>query len=82
MYRYNFSIPLSPGTVNHAKVWGVSNRAVKESRKKKSAGHWTEINFIAGVNDVDDVMDGWQSYVVEQRKNDLNEIITTEKLKP
>ena len=40
------------------------------------------INFIAGVNDVDDVMDGWQSYVVEQRKNDLNEIITTEKLKP
>ena len=38
-------------------------------------------NFIAGVNDVDDVMDGWQSYVVEQRKNDLNEIITTEKLK-
>ena len=26
-------------------------------------------------------MDGWQSYVVEQRKNDLNEIITTEKLK-
>lgn len=39
-------------------------------------------NFIAGVNDVDDVMDGWQSYVVEQRKNDLNEIIATEKLKP
>lgn len=28
------------------------------------------------------MMDGWQSYVVEQRKNDLNEIITTEKLKP
>lgn len=39
-------------------------------------------NFIAGINDVDDVMNEWHSYVVEQRAHDLDEIIAEEKLKP
>ena len=33
-------------------------------------------------NDVDDVMDEWHEFVVEQRDYDLNVIITEEKLKP
>ena len=56
------------------------HKAIDASSELRSKKELIE-NFIAGVNDVDDVMDGWQSYVVEQRKNDLNEIITTEKLK-
>ena len=56
------------------------HKAIDASPELRSKKELIE-NFIAGVNDVDDVMDGWQSYVVEQRKNDLNEIITTEKLK-
>lgn len=57
------------------------HKAIDASPELRSKKELIE-NFIAGVNDVDDVIDGWQSYVVEQRKNDLNEIITTEKLKP
>ena len=38
--------------------------------------------FFAGINDVDDVMVGWNEYVYEQRENDLNQIIKEEKLKP
>ena len=39
-------------------------------------------NFIAGINDVDDVLNEWHSYVVEQREKDLEKIIKEEKLKP
>lgn len=39
-------------------------------------------NFISGINDVDDVMDEWHSYVAKQRKQDLDTIITEERLKP
>lgn len=39
-------------------------------------------SFIAGINDVDDVMEEWRSFVAEQREQDLNTIITEEKLKP
>lgn len=38
--------------------------------------------FIAGINDVDDVMIEWQNFVVKQREEDLNTIITEENLKP
>ena len=38
--------------------------------------------FIAGINEVDDVMNGWNEYVYEQRESDLNQIIKEEKLKP
>ena len=39
-------------------------------------------SFIAGINDVDDVMNEWHTFVAEQRENDLNAIIAEEKLKP
>ena len=37
--------------------------------------------FIAGINDVDDVMVEWHDYVAEERERQLMEIVTTEKLK-
>lgn len=39
-------------------------------------------NFIAGINDVTDVMVEWRSFVAEQREKDLIAIITEENLKP
>jgi type I restriction enzyme R subunit len=39
-------------------------------------------SFIAGINDVSDVMVEWRSFVAEQREKDLETIITEEKLKP
>ena len=38
--------------------------------------------FIAGINDVDDVMTEWHDFVAEQRESDLKTIIAEEKLKP
>ena len=37
--------------------------------------------FIAGINDVDDVMLEWRSFVAEERENQLMEIINSEQLK-
>lgn len=37
--------------------------------------------FIAGINDADDIMDEWHSYVAEQREADLAMLIIAEKLK-
>ena len=39
-------------------------------------------SFIAGINDVSDVMVEWRSFVAEQRESDLQQIIEEEKLKP
>lgn len=38
-------------------------------------------NFIAGINDVDDVMNEWNSYVVEERERQLVQIIRDENLR-
>lgn len=38
-------------------------------------------NFIAGINDVDDVMIEWRRFVVEQKEKELTEIIKQEGLK-
>ncbi len=38
-------------------------------------------NFIAGINDVDDVMSEWRSYVAEEREKQLRQIIQEEGLK-
>ena len=37
--------------------------------------------FIAGINDVDDVMAEWHSYVAQEREKELTQIIQEEKLK-
>ena len=56
-------------------------KAINASPELRSKKQLIE-NFIAGINDVDDVMAEWHDYVVEQREQDLQEIIATEKLKP
>lgn len=38
--------------------------------------------FIAGINDVDDVLTEWRSFVVEQKEKELASIIAEENLKP
>ncbi len=57
------------------------NKAIDASPELRSKKQLIK-NFIAGINDVDDVMNEWHEYVAEQRNNDLNAIITEEKLKP
>ena len=39
-------------------------------------------SFIAGVNDIDDIMDVWHEYVVQKKDEDLDAIIKEERLKP
>lgn len=39
-------------------------------------------SFIAGINEVDDVLNKWHSFVVEQKKKELERIIAEERLKP
>ena len=38
-------------------------------------------NFMAGINDVDDVMDAWHEYVAQQKEEELKRIIEEEHLK-
>ena len=38
--------------------------------------------FIAGINDVDDIMDEWHDYVLEMKETELKALIETERLKP
>lgn len=56
-------------------------KAIDASPELRSKKQLIE-TFIARVNDVDDVVAAWHDYVVKQREHDLQEIITTEKLKP
>lgn len=56
-------------------------KAVEASPELRSKKELIE-TFIAGVNNVEDVMVEWQDFVVEQREQELNTIITEEKLKP
>ena len=55
-------------------------KAVDASPELRSKKQLIE-NFVAGINEVDDVMNEWNSYVAEQREYDLDKIITEEKLK-
>ncbi|MBS4914189.1 MAG: type I restriction endonuclease subunit R [Veillonella sp.] len=57
------------------------DKAIYSSPELRSKKDLIE-SFIARINDVDDVMAEWQTYVVERRNADLTEIITEEKLKP
>ena len=57
------------------------NKAIDASPELRRKKKLVE-TFIAGINDVDDVMNKWHSYVVEQRDHDLDMIIVEEKLKP
>lgn len=57
------------------------NKAIDASTELRSKKQLIE-NFIATVNEVDDVMGEWYKYVGVQRERDLTEIIKDEKLKP
>ena len=39
-------------------------------------------NFIAGINDVSDVLMEWKSFVAEQKEAELEKIISEDRLKP
>ena len=56
-------------------------KAIDASPELRSKKQLIE-TFIAGINDVDDVMLEWNRYVAEQRELDLAAIIDEEKLKP
>jgi type I restriction enzyme R subunit len=55
-------------------------KAVDSSPELRSKKELIE-NFIAGINEVDDVMNEWHSYVAEEREKALTALITEEKLK-
>ena len=56
-------------------------KAVDASPELRSKKQLIEA-FIAGINDVEDVMNEWNEYVYQQREADLDQIIKEEKLKP
>ena len=56
------------------------NKAIDVSPKLRSKKQLIE-TFIAGINYVDDVMNQWHEYVVEQRDHDLNVIIMVSRKK-
>lgn len=56
-------------------------KAIDASPELRSKKQLIE-TFIAGINDVDDVMSEWNGFVAEQREQDLTAIIQDEKLKP
>ena len=56
------------------------SKAVDASPELRSKKQLIEA-FIAGVNDMDDVMASWNSFVAQQRETDLRNLIQEEKLK-
>ena len=55
-------------------------KAINASPELRSKRELIE-NFIAGINEVEDVMSAWQDYVAEERERELTQIIQEEKLK-
>ena len=56
-------------------------KAIDASPELRSKKQLIE-NFISGINEVDDVLNEWHSFVVKKREEDLKAIIEEEKLKP
>lgn len=56
------------------------NKAIDSSLELRSKKQLIE-NFIAGINDVDDIMIEWHEFVAQQREKELAEIIAQEGLK-
>ena len=56
-------------------------KAIDASPELRSKKQLIE-TFIAGINDVDDVMTEWHEYVAEERDKELDSIIREENLKP
>lgn len=62
------------------KIHTLKKKAVDASPELRSKKALIE-TFIAGINDVEDVMTEWHDFVVKQREEDLKQIIKEEKLK-
>jgi type I restriction enzyme R subunit len=56
-------------------------KAIDASPELRSKKQLIE-TFISGINDADDIINEWHDYVVKQREEELQTIITEEKLKP
>ena len=56
-------------------------RAVESSPELRSKKALIE-NFIAGINEIDDVFAEWREFVAKEKESELNRIIEEEKLKP
>lgn len=56
-------------------------KAVDASAELRSKKALIE-TFIAGINDVEDVMIEWRSFVAEQKEKEINDIIAEQNLKP
>lgn len=56
------------------------NKAIDSSLQLRSKKKLIE-NFIAGINDIDDVLIEWRNFVAEQKEKELAEIIREENLK-
>ncbi len=54
-------------------------KAVDSSPELRSKKALIE-SFIAGVNDIEDIMDVWHAYVVDMKEKDLDELISEERL--
>jgi len=55
-------------------------KAIDSSPEMRSKKALIE-NFIKGINEVDDVLDEWRSYVAEEKEKAIKTIIETENLK-
>jgi len=66
--------------MNDAEIYVKIQKAVDSSPDLRSKKQLIE-NFIAGINEVDDVVIEWRRYIAEQKEKDLKEIIETENLK-
>ena len=54
-------------------------KAVDSSPELRSKKALIE-SFIAGINEIDDVVSEWRTYIAEQKEKELKEIISSEKL--
>ena len=66
---------------NDKEVLVTIQKAIDASPELRSKKALIE-NFIAGINDVSDVMIEWRSYVAEEKERQLSAIIAEENLKP
>lgn len=57
------------------------NKAIDASPELRSKKQLIE-TFIAGINDIDDILSEWHDYVIQQRELDLENIIAEERLNP
>ncbi len=66
---------------NDAEVLVSIRKAIDSSSQMRSKKKLIE-GFIAGLNDIDDILLGWHEFINEKKEEELAEIIASENLKP